>query len=194
MSGDVGNGLQSAQETGENVVLFRVWKKTSTLYHTRSSRLKLLLLLIGQALAGLALVALCCLIFSSSGEPWPRLRWLLFYLLATIIYVTVRTVSTLSDVVEERLMFFRDIGVMRIAVTAGGCETKDFFEATQIESILINEGISCWSVLFYLIILLKKREKKPVVLAFQHLRPSLAFLRTIKAESHRILSIKRAHR
>jgi len=91
------------------------------------------------------------------------------------------------------VMFFRELGVMRIAVTASGSEKKDFIEATQIESILINEGISCWSVLFYLLILLKKQEK-PVVLAFQHLRPSLAVLRTIKAESHRILSIKRAHR
>jgi GPI-GlcNAc transferase complex, PIG-H component len=68
----------------------------------------------------------------------------------------------LSTVYEERLLVIRGVGIQKMKRFVGGWTTRDFFEHTKINAVLINEGIQLWRVLYYIIFIVDDGPKGSV--------------------------------
>ena len=110
--------------------------------------------------ASLLLAGLCCISFA--------LKW----------YVT------LQAVVEERLLLLPSLGLQATSITRGNSEHRRFFPADSINSLLINETISSFSVSSVLVLSLRSRPF--LSLCFPSLRPPLVFLALVRSEFARI--------
>eukprot|EP01104_Vermistella_antarctica_P021358 TRINITY_DN9608_c0_g1_i1.p1 TRINITY_DN9608_c0_g1~~TRINITY_DN9608_c0_g1_i1.p1 ORF type:complete len:166 (-),score=23.56 TRINITY_DN9608_c0_g1_i1:95-592(-) len=82
---------------------------------------------------------------------------------------SIRLLFRLQEVTEETLQVMREMGVQVITKTARGSETHLFIDKSKIEAVLINEGITCCQVVFYMTFSVRGHDS--MVLAFQHLMP-----------------------
>eukprot|EP01101_Sappina_pedata_P003992 TRINITY_DN1633_c0_g1_i2.p3 TRINITY_DN1633_c0_g1~~TRINITY_DN1633_c0_g1_i2.p3 ORF type:complete len:128 (+),score=34.68 TRINITY_DN1633_c0_g1_i2:160-543(+) len=71
----------------------------------------------------------------------------------------------------ESLLVIPDIGVQVITKYYGGKSIHRFVDKTQIKSIVINEGIHSFRVIFYMAFIVKGQDK--MIIAFENLLPRL---------------------
>ncbi|KYQ96829.1 hypothetical protein DLAC_11575 [Tieghemostelium lacteum] len=86
-----------------------------------------------------------------------------------VFLIIVRLVSKLYIAKEESLIVMRELGVQLKRKYYFRPEIIEFIDKTKIEQIIINEGITHHSVIFYMCFLVEGKNK--MVLAFEDLVP-----------------------
>ncbi len=81
----------------------------------------------------------------------------------------------------ESLLVVRGLGLQISSKLYSGKEKKVFIEKKKIESIIINEGVQAWSILYYMAILVKGKEK--MILPFE-VRCNLNYLSAFFSRTH----------
>uniref|UniRef100_A0A6B2LLF0 Phosphatidylinositol N-acetylglucosaminyltransferase subunit H conserved domain-containing protein n=1 Tax=Arcella intermedia TaxID=1963864 RepID=A0A6B2LLF0_9EUKA len=106
----------------------------------------------------------------------------------TIIFVgwfIIRVVIKGRMVKEESLLVIRDLGVQINTKYYSGGGTSEFIDRKKIKSIIINEGITMGDIIFYMAIIVRKKEK--MVIVFKTLRPRIDTLLDIFKGSRAIM-------
>ena len=85
-----------------------------------------------------------------------------------------------SAVRKESITLIDGLGVQLQRETFGGRTTTRFLEAERVASLVLNEGVSVWNVVFYLAVAVKGESDLSIV--FQDLNPPLAVLRTVYSD------------
>ncbi|XP_013414080.1 phosphatidylinositol N-acetylglucosaminyltransferase subunit H [Lingula anatina] len=100
-----------------------------------------------------------------------------------------------SKVVKESLLVMASIGAQTTTTYALGKKCCQFYDLTSIRDIVINEGITMHSIIFYLVLLLRgsdaQTEPQILVPLFKHSWPPLRFLQHIYRESQAVIWKKR---
>eukprot|EP01103_Thecamoeba_quadrilineata_P021552 TRINITY_DN993_c0_g1_i6.p1 TRINITY_DN993_c0_g1~~TRINITY_DN993_c0_g1_i6.p1 ORF type:complete len:104 (-),score=12.19 TRINITY_DN993_c0_g1_i6:191-502(-) len=77
----------------------------------------------------------------------------------------------MRDIKKESLLVIPDMGVQVTTVHFSGKRNDLFIDKTKIQSIIINEGIQCFRVIFYMAFIVKGHDK--MIIAFENLCPRL---------------------
>ena len=166
-----------------NYGLFRVWKRRASKYQGLVNKLWLMGRISVPAFIfwwGLVFVFPQCDSFRGYQSLWISLF--------AVLYTMIRFYLELSRVVEEKLLVLPHIGIQRTSVSASGDQRSDFFHVDSVQSVLINEGISLFSVIFYLVIFPKNPVDK-LPLCFPTLQPPLNFLRLVQSEANMLMHL-----
>jgi len=93
-----------------------------------------------------------------------------------------------TEVTEESITIFRELGVQLETRYFWGRRRFRFIEKEFIRSLLLNEGITAWHVVFYLAFVV--REERKLTMVFEHLRPCLDDLLRIYQVIYQFLELE----
>jgi len=102
------------------------------------------------------------------GTPANSIFW--FLLLSLLLFI-VRVVVRRGAVKEESLLVIRQLGVQLTTKFYSGKEDSQFIDNSKIDAVILNEGITCGDIIFYMAFIVKNKQK--MVVAFKNLRPRL---------------------
>eukprot|EP00457_Paulinella_chromatophora_P018511 gb/GEZN01019854.1/.p1 GENE.gb/GEZN01019854.1/~~gb/GEZN01019854.1/.p1 ORF type:complete len:168 (-),score=14.31 gb/GEZN01019854.1/:151-654(-) len=90
-----------------------------------------------------------------------------------------------DTVTEESMLVIKELGVQLQTTYLGGREKHRFIEKAKIKNIIINEGFTMCTVIFYLCILVEGQ--RDMTLPFEHLFPRLYDLQLIYGDALSLL-------
>ncbi|XP_049848981.1 uncharacterized protein LOC126316988 [Schistocerca gregaria] len=82
--------------------------------------------------------------------------------------VVIRVILRMSDLKEESISIFQDLGIEVRKVTFGGGEQILFVERSKIKSVVINEAVTCSSVFPYIAVIVYEEEEMVAVFDSVH--------------------------
>eukprot|EP00744_Colponema_vietnamica_P019927 GILI01028241.1.p1 GENE.GILI01028241.1~~GILI01028241.1.p1 ORF type:complete len:178 (+),score=29.46 GILI01028241.1:40-573(+) len=92
-------------------------------------------------------------------------------LCSLVVFCVFRGVGKMSMVKEESLLIIQELGVQIKRRYYSGKERHLFIDRTKIVDIIINEGFTMHSVIFYMAFIVQGKDK--MVLPFEHFYPRL---------------------
>eukprot|EP01126_Amoeba_proteus_P042054 TRINITY_DN4557_c0_g1_i1.p1 TRINITY_DN4557_c0_g1~~TRINITY_DN4557_c0_g1_i1.p1 ORF type:complete len:114 (-),score=10.68 TRINITY_DN4557_c0_g1_i1:182-523(-) len=102
-----------------------------------------------------------------------------------VIVFSLRVIMRRGAVMEESLLVIRQLGIQLNTKYYSGREDSQFIDNSKIKHVIINEGITCGDIIFYMAFIVKN--KKKMVVAFKHLRPKLCPLEEIWQSTREII-------
>jgi hypothetical protein len=88
-----------------------------------------------------------------------------------------RVLWRLYSIKQESVYVIRDMGIQLNRRRFIGFQSCRFIEKSKISAVVINEGITCGDIIFYLAILIRGQNK--MVLVFERFLPRLKILQEI---------------
>jgi hypothetical protein len=83
------------------------------------------------------------------------------------------------------MLVMQDLGVQLTSKFVTGRETHTFIDKSKINAVIINEGITMFSVIYYMAFTVQDKDR--MVLAFRQLIPRLPLLLDVYHDTRRVL-------
>ncbi|KNC47651.1 phosphatidylinositol N-acetylglucosaminyltransferase [Thecamonas trahens ATCC 50062] len=125
-----------------------------------------------------SLVAVTAAVSESDSVSWSVA--LLVVLLLGWRFLVIR-----ARVVSESILVLRDLGMQLESTTVFGAKSYRFVEKERILEVVLNEGVDCHQVIYYLAVVVKG--ERDMLLVFPELKPRLPVLRNVFVEMREVL-------
>eukprot|EP00164_Ancoracysta_twista_P006876 GFYU01009673.1.p1 GENE.GFYU01009673.1~~GFYU01009673.1.p1 ORF type:complete len:171 (+),score=34.20 GFYU01009673.1:90-602(+) len=104
-------------------------------------------------------------------------NWVFYVLIFLVVLNAHLHLKKQGIVKEESVLLMQELGIQLKTKYAGGKEKTFFIDKSKIKNVIINEGITNWSVIYYIAFVVEGHNQ--LIVAYSNLCPRLNLLQKV---------------